>query len=49
MEIQIKSDKLSAVLEYFLSLHEADEVSYMLTDEDTTKEDILNYLKSLEL
>lgn len=48
MEITIKLDKLSAVLEYFLSLHEADEVSNMLTDEEVTKED-LNYLKSLEL
>lgn len=47
MNVNIELNKLSSVLEYFLSIHEADTVSYMLTDENITKDDILNYLKQI--
>ncbi len=48
MDITIELDKLTAVLEYFLSLHEADEISYMITDECTTIADIKSKLISYE-
>ena len=36
--------KIQKILEHFFSLHEADAVYYMLTDEDYTSEDILQYI-----
>ena len=36
--------KLSAVLLHYLSIHEADAVYNMLTDEDYTEQDILQYI-----
>lgn len=47
MEVTINLDNLSAVLEHCFSLHEADELCYMLTNDKTTKEDLLKYLKSI--
>lgn len=47
MKIEIELDKMMAVLEHFLSLHEADEISYMITDEDATIEDIKDKLKTI--
>lgn len=48
MKIEIELDKMMAVLEHFLSLHEADEISYMITDEDATIEGIKDKLKTYE-
>lgn len=48
MKIEIELDKMMAVLEHFLSLHEADEIFYMITDEDATIEEIKNRLKTYE-
>lgn len=48
MKIEIELDKMMAVLERFLSLHEADEISYMITDEDATIEGIKDKLKTYE-
>lgn len=45
MKIEIELDKMMAALEHFLSLHEADEISYMITDEDATIEDVKDRLK----
>lgn len=47
MEIQIDSNKLMIVLEHCFSLHEADEISYMLTDDTASCDDIKQYLQSL--
>lgn len=47
MKVTIILDNLSTVLEHCFSLHEADEICYMLTDENTTKDDLLKYLKSI--
>lgn len=37
--------KLSAVLLHFLSIHEADAVDNMLTDDDYTADDIIEYIE----
>lgn len=36
--------KIQKILEHFLSLHEADAVYNMITDEDYTEQDILQYI-----
>jgi hypothetical protein len=38
-------NKMIAILEFFLSLHEADEIYNMIFDEEFTSDDIIEKLK----
>lgn len=49
MKLNIDHEKLISVLEHFLSLHEADEISYMLTDDDSTVDDVKDKLHQFDI
>lgn len=46
--MKLSGEKLLPVLQYFLSLHEAEAVNNMLTDEKYTADDILEYIQWCE-